>query len=508
LGWFDIRPTDKSEKDANTVDIAEQRLDSIINNAGEAIIVTNEKGVIETFNLAAQAMFDYDPAEIIAKNIDTLIPNFLHSSHAFETEVQATSTKIGAPGKFRGIVGLRKNGPSFLMDLTLSEIYLDNEKVFTYILRHIADHPKEELVRISTYLDAILQNLPVGVAILEGPEFRYFKINQTLANLNGLSIEDHIGKAIVEILPHAKEMIVPELINILETGVPVIHREFTIELPSNPGHPVNLIDWQIPILNEEKKKQAVVSIVVDVTQLTEAQAMLVQSAKLASIGEMSAGLAHEINQPLGIIQGRAEIVKELMDSNVEIDKGKVLYNLDRIEKEVSRTSKIIKHLGQFSRQVLLEERKHFDVRWLIEESLILQGDTLRTTSIEVKINVMDEIPPIYCDYVQFIQVLTNLISNAKDALCDSATKEIHINAFFENEKICIDVIDTGCGMTSKLQQKVFDPFFSTKTVGDGTGLGLSISYGIIKKHAGRLTVKSEVGRGTTFSISLPIENKS
>ena len=283
---------------------AEQRLKAIINTTVDAIIIFDESGTLETFNLAAERMFAYSHSEVVGLNVNILIPELHSGKYDEHLKIHQESADNSAIGIRRELVGQRKDGTFFPMDLALSEAHVENQTIFTAIIRNLTESKQadEALRRITKYLDVILYNLPVGVAILEGPEFRYFRINQALADLNGLSVEDHLGRPIAEVLPHAKEMIVPELDKVIDTGCPILHREFSIRLPNNPDGAVNLVDWQIPVPNKDNKLSAVVSIVVDTTQLTVAQAMLVQSAKLAAIGQIASGLAHEINQPLGVIQ--------------------------------------------------------------------------------------------------------------------------------------------------------------------------------------------------------------
>ena len=363
----------------------------------------------------------------------------------------------------------------------------------------------DELLKVSTYLTTLLKNVPVGVAILEGYDFRYLNINQTLADLNGLSIEEHLGKKIIDILPHASEVIVPELKKIIKTGIPILNRQFDIYLPCQPDVLVNLVDWQIPITLNNSESTSIISIVVDVTQLTDAQAKLVHSAKLASIGELTAGLAHELNQPLGIIQGRVHMMEELLACENLSNRDKIINNIKEIEKEVDRASKIIKHLKTFSRQELEGQRRHVDVEWLVNESFILINETLRIASIKIEICIDENLPQLKCDYIKFVQVITNLLSNAKDALIDAEEKFISLRAYLHENLIHIEIRDTGIGMTDNIKNRIFEPFFTTKPVGEGTGLGLSICYGFIKEYGGTINVTSEIGQGSTFAITLPIE---
>lgn len=483
---------------------AEQRLETIISTMAAAIIIFDEKGMLETFNLAAERMFGYSHSEVVGLNVNILIAELHRGKHEeYLKPYQESVEKIGIR---RELVGQRKDGTLFPLDLALSEAHLVNQTIFTGIVRNLTEckQSDEALLKITRYLDVILLNLPVGVAILEGPEFHYFRINQALADLNGLSVEDHLGKPLAEVLPHAKEMIIPELNKVIDTGCPILHREFSIRLPNNPDSAVNLVDWQIPVLNKDPKLSAVVSIVVDTTQLTVAQSMLVESAKLAAIGQIASGLAHEINQPLGEIKARADFTRLILEQELDLNKEKVSDNLNAITAGIDRATKIIKHLRIFSRQDRLNEYEKVDINWLVNESFVLLHETMRLERIDVKKELAESLPQVFCDYIRIEQVITNLLSNAKDALQVSDVKQLVVRSYQRGDNVFIEVKDSGKGIPKAVIGKVFDPFFTTKAVGQGTGLGLSISYSIIQEHSGTLTAYSKDGDGTCFTISLPI----
>jgi two-component system, LuxR family, sensor kinase FixL len=487
------------------VNETEQYFKTVINTMTDAIITMDEKGIVRTFNPAAEKIFGYAHFEVIGQNVDLLIPEPDRSQHDTSLKNHGIFTEPQAIGVSRKLVGQRKNGTVFSMDLTLSEAQVQNEKIFTGLIRETTNDRQEaeDLQKITEYLDTVLHYIPIGVAILEGPDFRYFRINQALADLNGLTIEDHLGKPLAEVLPNAEDKIIPELNSIIETDSPLLHREFSIKLPSSPDRPVNLIDWQIPIQSSNKNIQAIVSIVVDSTQLTQAQAMLVQSAKLASIGQIAAGLAHEINQPLSVIKGRADFIQLIQKSEQDANADKVSASLNEISIAATRAFKIIKHLKIFSRKDELLEFQKIDINWLINESFVLLDDTLRIAGIDVKKKLAENLPQVHCNYLQLEQVIMNMIANAKDALSESDEKQLVIQSYQRGDKICIEIMDSGQGIPKSIIDKVFDPFFTTKKVGEGTGLGLSISYGIIQDHHGTLTVDSSEGEGSCFTISLP-----
>jgi len=249
-------------------------------------------------------------------------------------------------------------------------------------------------------------------------------------------------------------------------------------------------------------------------ELKHTQSQLVQSGKLASIGELAAGVAHELNQPLMVVRGITQVL------NRQIDKGRigieeVSEQLEPVERNTKRMMNIINHLRTFSRQSKAEFYP-VDLNTVIEESFLMIGEQLRVRNIDVIKKLDPDLPKIKGDTNQLEQVVLNLITNARDAITSKngdqgadahqgETIEIVTSRIAsDTDYIGIRVKDTGTGIEKKDLNSIFDPFYSTKEVGKGTGLGLSISYGIISDHNGKIEVSETGPGGTTFSIRLPI----
>ncbi|MEI6438261.1 MAG: response regulator [Candidatus Omnitrophota bacterium] len=252
-------------------------------------------------------------------------------------------------------------------------------------------------------------------------------------------------------------------------------------------------------------------------ELSQTQAQLFQTSKLATLGEMSAGLAHEINQPLG---GIALVCASIKKS---IERGKssnemVLKDVADIEKSIQRITRVINHIRTFARQ---DTMKFMDVDIVstIDSALTLMGEQLRLHSIEIVLEFQNDLPKINGEFFQLEQVWINFLSNARDAMDE---KEIRIKdgrlpAGPYQKKLTISVAvagdgqglriafaDNGIGVSDEFKKRVFEPFFTTKEVGKGSGLGLSITYGIIESHKGKLDLESVQGEGATFIVTLPI----
>jgi len=252
-------------------------------------------------------------------------------------------------------------------------------------------------------------------------------------------------------------------------------------------------------------------------ELKETQTQLIQSAKLASIGQLASGVAHELNQPLMVIRATAQITKRRQNKG-GLGHDELGKNLVNIEKNTKRMMNIIDHLRLFSRQSA-RDFERVDINRVIEESLLMIGEQLRVRGIGVKQKLTSDLPMVMGNGNHLEQVMLNLFTNARDAIKKYAEPEE--NRQRENvieiqtglsiaQPGCVEILirDSGKGISPREGQRIFDPFFTTKEVGMGTGLGLSISYGIIKDHGGEIAVAETGTEGTTFRILLPISESN
>jgi len=235
------------------------------------------------------------------------------------------------------------------------------------------------------------------------------------------------------------------------------------------------------------------------------RAQLEHSAKLASVGELAAGIAHEINNPLAAINEEAGLIKDLTGPEFgrNLSCEEIRPHLDSIQESVYRCRDITRKLMGFVRKTDID-LKTIDINLLLDD--VLDGLIIRemqVSNIEVAKHYSYELPKIKTDGNQLQQVVLNILNNSIDALDDSSGK-ITITTFRDEKYVNIKIADTGKGMTPEVLGKIFMPFFTTKEVGKGTGLGLSVSYGIVKNLGGKIEVESAPGEGSTFTIKLPI----
>jgi C4-dicarboxylate-specific signal transduction histidine kinase len=236
-------------------------------------------------------------------------------------------------------------------------------------------------------------------------------------------------------------------------------------------------------------------------ELREKQEQLVQAGKLATLGELTTGVAHELNNPLnnmGLFIGNV-IDLMMLGSG---DKDRILHDLDSAMQQVGKATEIISHLRTFGRTASVS-REPVAINQVIERSLTLMQEQLRLRQIEVHLDLSPQNPIVTGSAIQLEQVFINLLTNARDALADSSRKVIEISSAIRPGWVDVTVSDTGPGIPEGLEPRIFDPFFTTKAVGKGTGLGLSITYGIVKDHGGTISLVRKPDWGATFFIQLP-----
>ena len=239
------------------------------------------------------------------------------------------------------------------------------------------------------------------------------------------------------------------------------------------------------------------------TSKVDLQRQLFNAAKLASVGEMAAGVAHEINNPLAIVYEEAGMMRDVLNPqfNQQLDPDDFRERLDAIMAASIRGRTITRKLMAFARKHDTE-LELADINHVLEMALSIKETEFKVSNVEVRREFTEGLPRVLVNLNQMEQVLLNLLNNARDAMDGQGS--ITVRSRLEDMCVCFDVEDTGCGMSAEQMEKVFFPFFTTKGVGKGTGLGLSISYGIIKSLGGRIEVRSEEGAGTTFTVMFPI----
>ncbi len=229
--------------------------------------------------------------------------------------------------------------------------------------------------------------------------------------------------------------------------------------------------------------------------LQRAQNQLVQKERLAGVGQLVAGVAHELNNPLTAVMGYSDLLME------QAGEGTARPKLEKLKTEAQRMKRIIQNLLTFA-QPQHEGRKLLDIAVVVRESLMLLDYQLRNSGISVEINFAANLPKIACNEGQFKQVFVNLLSNSAQALEQAQVKRISVDGHLEGEKVVLRFSDSGPGFTDI--SRAFDPFYTTRPVGQGTGLGLSICYGTVREHNGNIYAQNLEPNGAAVTIELPV----
>ena len=471
----------------------EYQLAGIIHSAMDGIITINDRHRIVLFNSAAEKMFQCSAQDAIGKSIDQFIPERFREAHPNHVRAfghkEATSRRMGALGS---IAGLRSSGEEFPIEASISQVDSSGEKLFTVILRDISERIgieqrlKESEERFKTFMD----NCP-ALAWMKDVDGRYVYINKTFEQNIILSSESCFGKTDFDILPRE----VAEQLQ--RNDQAVLQQNTTLELQE-----------QVPTSNEDTKEWLVLKFpicgagntlyvggfAIDITHRKQLEEQLRKTERLAELGTLASGMAHEIGTPMNVILGRAELLMRKA-SEESTKKG-----LETIVTQVERITKIMNQLLSFARKRAIE-RRLTDLSVVIANVLDMLQERIRKQSIRVETMFDPETPKVFADPDQMSQVLFNLVLNACQAMSHGG--KLNIGLSLLDSGVELTVADTGCGIPSSDLTKLFDPFFTTKSVGEGTGLGLTVVHGIIEEHEGTIRVESEPGKGATFHILLP-----
>ena len=252
----------------------------------------------------------------------------------------------------------------------------------------------------------------------------------------------------------------------------------------------------------------------DVTKRLMAEQQLIQAGKMATLGEMATGVAHELNQPLSVIKTASSYLRKKVNKKEGIEVNILKTMSEEIDSHVDRASRIINHMREFGRKSEVEREK-VQVNETLNKALEIFSQQLKLREIEVVMELEEGLPPILANSNRVEQVFINMLTNARDAIEEKwehadhkdEAKKIFLQTSLKDGMVIIEVKDTGAGMTESILDKIFEPFFTTKKVGKGTGLGLSISYGIVQDYGGIIRVETQKGKGSSFIIRFPVPSE-
>jgi len=514
--FSDISERTRSEESLRK---SEERLRAMTDATQDAVIMIDEKGNTTFWNSSAERIFGYSSAEIIGHNLHELIvPDELAEAHAAGFRKFRETGEGNAIGQTVELKAKRKDGTQLPVEISLSSIQVDANWHAVGIVRDVSDRVarEEEFKRTIGHYVAMMNTVP-AMAFLKDIDGHYVTANAAFCACVSTDLQELVGKVDDDLPEHPGTIAQKETeLQVMREGKAISKQEE--RLVGNDGEERWTTTTIVPVHDEHGQVTGVVGLIQDVTELHQSRERLVQADKMSAIGTLSAGVAHEINNPVGFINSNlntmGKYLKKIrghLEGNTQPDTEarEALVEMlddfgDAIEESMDgadRVKKIVADLKSFSR-VDKAQKESYNLNEGLETTLNIVWNELKY-KCTVEKNYSD-IPDLYCIPNQLNQVFMNLLVNAGHAVQEDSGR-ITITTRADKENIYISIRDTGVGIPPENIKKIFEPFYTTKEVGKGTGLGLSMAYEIIKKHSGRIDVTSEVGSGTEFTLTLPLE---
>ena len=367
-------------------------------------------------------------------------------------------------------------------------VALDNAHLYSSL-----EQKALEIARLKDFSENIVESLNVGVLAVDlGGIVESW--NTRMEQLFGVTRQEAVGRRLRSLLPEALASEIAARKD--DEQISGIYKHRILQ----KGKWLTLNVSITPLVSKSGERIGRLLLFDDVTQRDRMEEQMTQTEKLTSLGLLAAGVAHEVNTPLAVISNYIQMLAKQMPDG---DPRQAI--IDKIVKQTFRASEIVNNLLNFSRTGAAE-LADIDVNRVVEETLSLVAHPLKTSHIQVVKQLGGSLPAVRGSANKLQQVFLNLFLNARDAMPSGGMLEVRTAA--HNGSVEIEIADTGAGIPREHINRIFDPFFTTKSSGRGTGLGLSVSYGIIKEHAGKIDVRSTLGKGTSFHVEFPAARKA
>ncbi|HUA54211.1 MAG TPA: PAS domain S-box protein [Candidatus Sulfotelmatobacter sp.] len=485
----------------------EARLNAVIDTAVDGIIIIDGTATVQVFNRACEALFGYRAAEVIGQNVKMLMPDPYHAEHdAYVANYRKTGVrKIIGIG--REVVGLRKNGTTFPMELSVGEVVSGDAPVFVGIIRDITERKRAEaaLREREARLRSIFETLTDAVVIID--EHGLIELFSPAAErLFGYSMGEVMGRNVAMLMPSPyHERHDGYLEHYRDTGEKRIIGTGRVVVALRKDGTTFPMELSVGEMKTEERRMFI-GFIRDITErqgterrLQEIQAELMHNSRLSTMGQMASALAHELNQPLTAVINYAQASRRLLGAGAGEDKLRPV--LDKAVEQAGRAGQIIRRLRDFLEKGETERRLE-DINKVVEEATALGLVGVKDTGVKVQLEIGRDMPSVMMDKIQIQQVVMNLVRNAVEAMEGAARRELVIaTTLNKDDQVEVAVLDTGPGLAPEVAAQLFQPFVSTKQ--KGMGLGLSICRTIVEAHGGRLGAAARDGGGTAFRFTLP-----
>jgi len=480
-------------RDEWTTRHSEERYRRLIEVSPDAIFVNREDRIVFINDQGVKLFGANSPDDIVGKSLLELIHPDDHAAVRARLHqlVEGCETVPLVEEKI-----VRLDGRVVDVE-TAAARFIDHEGMgMQVVLRDISARKRAEqaLQKERDFIDAVLETAGALVVVLDR-DGKILRFNRTCEETTGYSSEEVLGR-------HAWDLfVIPDEVDAVRTvferlrgGEP--RNDYENYWKAKDGI-LRRISWSNTVLTDPQGKvDYIVAAGLDITDLKHMQEQLRKTERIAELGTLASGMAHEIGTPMNVILGRAEyLLQRVADEGAK--KG-----LATIVTQVERITKVMNQLLAFARRKT-PERRAVDLGQTIEDSLEMFQERMAQSRITVEKAIEANMPSVHADRDQLIQVLINLLINSIHTMPEGG--RLRLSLAREDSHVRLGVSDTGQGMSEEIRSKVFEPFFTTKDFGKGTGLGLTVVKGIIEEHGGTISVESAVDRGTTFWIRLPLD---
>ncbi len=473
---------------------------NVIDTAVDGIITINSKGIMQSFNPAAEKIFQYTSEECVGRNIGHLMPAPYAAEHDsyIDRHIETSVNKVIGIG--REMLGKRKDGQQFPVQLSVSEFIVDHERMYTGFIQDISERKEMEAkVRENeAEIRAIVETAEDAIITIN-EQGRIESVNSSVERLFGYGHAETIGKDVSLFFPepdnkaHDKRII--NYLNSIDEKIVDFGRETVGRRKDDTVFPLRFAIREF-FLGERRMFAGYIH---DLTEQKTLQEQILQSERLAVIGKMAAKVAHELRNPLSSISLNAEILDEeidALDSGIR-DEAKVL--LGAIMVEIDRVSKLTDEYLHFSR-LPKSSPLEGNLNTVVVEVLGILNQELKQKGIKLSTRGLKEELFLLFDKNQIQRVLLNIVRNAMESMLQGG--ELNVWTKKTDMHAAVYIRDTGIGIPENLVGSIFEPFFTTKDF--GTGLGLAITQQIVHEHCGEIFCDSKDGAGTTFRIELPV----
>jgi PAS domain S-box-containing protein len=487
------------------------RLQAVVDTAVDGVIAIDARGKVLMFNPACERLFGYSADEVLGQNVKMLMPEPYQSGHDSYLHNYRESGERKIIGIGREVLGRKKGGATFPMDLSVGEAHEDGEPIFVGIIRDLTERKAAEkaLRESSERMRAVVETAVDGVILIDAFG-NILMFNPACERLFGYAAWEVIGQNVRTLMPEPYRAEHDSYItNYRKSGerkIIGIGREVTGRRKDGSTFPMDLSVGEA----KQEGESIFVGMIHDLSSRKRTEEQLAQAQKMEMVGQLSGGIAHDFNNLLTVILGNAEALGIRLKAREDLR-----HLADNIADAAERGAQLTQRLLAFSRRQILQPTA-VDCNALVETMQVLLRRTLRE-DIDLRVKAARQPVLALADAAQLESAILNLALNAQDAMprggtLTLSTEEIELDPDSLGSNIdvrarryvCVSVTDDGAGMDAATLARVFEPFFTTKEVGKGSGLGLSMVYGFATQSNGHVTIYSEVGLGTSVRLFLPV----